>query len=177
VEIIKFSYNWNGKLCNKAFTTIRLHNPRKYIKDNVYNIELNNEILGQAKLIDIKTITPANLNNYISFLDTGYSPNETQKILTTMYKNVSFERVLFDFCLLNYCTPILTPSASSLSEIIIETLKTLISKNNRTPEIVLMKELKQGINTVFQNELKTMAEVGIIKMGSTINDEYIKLNT
>ncbi len=44
---IKFSFNWNNKLENKAFTTIRIHNPNKYKTGNMYEIELNETPKGR----------------------------------------------------------------------------------------------------------------------------------
>lgn len=104
METIKFSFNWNNKLTNKAFTTIRLHNPNKYRRGERYKVECNGQTKGTAILKDIRTFTVANLNDFITYLDTGYNVAETIKLLQTMYKNksVNWNTQKIDFCLLVY---------------------------------------------------------------------------
>jgi hypothetical protein len=104
METIRFSYNWNNKLTNKAFTTIRLHNPNKYRRGGRYMIECNGQTRGMAVLQDIRTFTLASLNDFITYLDTGYNVPETVQLLKRMYKNkaVNWETQKIDFCLLVY---------------------------------------------------------------------------
>ena len=97
---IRFTTNWNNKLLNKAFTTIRIHNPNKYIVGSVYNIELNGKPQGKAILRIIKTLRLSQLNDFICFIDTGYNKEHTTQILSRMYPGVNLNEVLFDFCLL-----------------------------------------------------------------------------
>lgn len=102
LPVIKFSFNWNNKLTNKAFTTIRIHNPKKYIIDQEYSIEISGRATGTAILKAITTVKACNLNEFICYLDTGYSKAETLNILKRMYKGIDVENTLFDFCLLVY---------------------------------------------------------------------------
>ena len=102
MDTIKFSYNWNNKLSNKAFTTLRLHNPNKYKKGTKYSIECKGQLKGTAEIKDIRTLKISSMNDFITFLDTGYNVADTVKILQTMYKNVNWETQLLDFCLLVY---------------------------------------------------------------------------
>jgi hypothetical protein len=106
METIRFSYNWNNKLTNKAFTTLRLHNPRKYQHGGQYKIECGGQLRGVAVLREIRTFTLASLNDFITYLDTGYNVPETVKVLQTMYKNKVFDwsTQKLDFCLLVYET-------------------------------------------------------------------------
>ena len=76
-KTIRFSYNWNNKLDNKAFTTIRLHNPNKYIVGNEYNVEINGKQKGVAFLQDKRTLGINQLNDFICYLDTGYNKQQT----------------------------------------------------------------------------------------------------
>jgi len=100
METINFSTNWNNKLTNRAFTTIRLHNTRKYCVGGEYQITLKNKPLGVATLKKIHTITVHQLTDCMSFLDTGYSTPETINIISKMYPNLDLSNTLFDFCLL-----------------------------------------------------------------------------
>jgi len=104
-KTIRFSYNWNNKLDNKAFTTIRLHNPNKYIVGNEYNVEINGKQKGVAFLQDKRTLGINQLNDFICYLDTGYNKQQTIGMLQRMYKNMNIQTALFDFCLLVYSKP------------------------------------------------------------------------
>lgn len=99
---INFSYNWNGKLNNKAFTTIRIHNPKKYRVGELYNIQIKETPYGTAKLKAITVLKGSQFNEYISHIDTGYNLAEMMNILKRMYPKVNIENTLFDFCLLVY---------------------------------------------------------------------------
>lgn len=102
MEKIKFSTNWNNKLTNKAFTTIRLHNPNKYKLGNRYEIEFRDKTLGFATLQDIRTFNITCLNDFVTYLDTGYNLEETKELLNRMYKGVNWDIQKLDFCLLVY---------------------------------------------------------------------------
>jgi hypothetical protein len=73
LDEIKFSTNWNNKLNNKSFSTIRIFNSNKYI-------------VG-AKIEFEKGFYLNQLSMPMAYLDTGYSRNETIEILKKMYKN------------------------------------------------------------------------------------------
>jgi hypothetical protein len=67
-------------------------------------VECNGQPKGTAILKDIRTFTVANLNDFITYLDTGYNVAETIKLLQTMYKNrpINWNVQKLDFCLLVY---------------------------------------------------------------------------
>jgi hypothetical protein len=92
LPFVDFSYNWNNKINCKAFTTIRLSNSQKYIVDREYWIRLKSEIKSKAILRAVNHFTIDKLNDFISFLDTGYNAFECKKILRRMYPKVDFER-------------------------------------------------------------------------------------
>lgn len=99
---IDFSYNWNNKLLCKAFTTIRLHNPMRYTVGDVFGIYLNNRFMGEAVLKSKRTIRHDKLNEFVSYLDTGYNLEKMAGIFTNMYKNIDLSTAYFDLCLLVY---------------------------------------------------------------------------
>lgn len=96
---IKFSTNWNNKLDCKCFTTIRLNNDKKYRVGEIYDIYLNEKYLGKAELIEKRKIHLQKINNFIAYLDTGYSAAKCKDMLKRMYKNTN---PLLDFNLLKY---------------------------------------------------------------------------
>lgn len=99
METIDFSYNWNNKLECRAFTTLRRHNPTKYKEKETYAIRLKGDTLYEAICIAVKTFPLSKLNVFISYLDTGYSLEETMKIIQRMYRDAT-EETLFDLILL-----------------------------------------------------------------------------
>jgi hypothetical protein len=82
---LKFSYNWNNKLSCAAFTTIRLYNPKKYVRDDVYNIYLKDELVGTAQLVGIRKTKLSSLNEFVARLDTGYSLGQCRQVISRMY--------------------------------------------------------------------------------------------
>jgi uncharacterized protein YqfB (UPF0267 family) len=105
-NIIRFSTNWNNKLSNKAFTTIRLYSPEHYREGETYMIELKNgkeghKFLCYARIQRIKNVKLEQINDYMSYLDTGYSAAECQNIIRKMYPGVKdWDRQLISFILL-----------------------------------------------------------------------------
>lgn len=87
-ERLEFSYNWNEKLFCNFFTTIRLHNRRKYGVGNKYDLYLKKTYMGEVEVIDHKPLTVAKISEWIARLDTGYSAEECQNIIRTMYNKI-----------------------------------------------------------------------------------------
>ena len=101
IDTIKFTYNWNGKLNNHAFTTVRLHNSKKYTVGALYMIECKNITTFAARIIDIRTLKLAQFNEWMAYLDTGYNLAEFKKVVHRMYsKKVNLDTAEFDFILL-----------------------------------------------------------------------------
>lgn len=97
---VYFSHNWNNKLDCKDFTTLRLSNDNKYVVGEVYEIwhkeGKENRCIGEAVLKSKRKFHASKINQFIAYLDTGYSADETKKIIQRMYKK---ENPLMDFCL------------------------------------------------------------------------------
>ena len=93
METLIFSYNWNNKLNCDSFTTIRLHNQKKYQPQATFKIQLKQkkEIMniGIAKVQEVYPCRAHNLSEHACLLDTGYSKAETINIIKNMYKNMS----------------------------------------------------------------------------------------
>lgn len=88
---LKFSYNWNNKLNCNAFTSLRLANPGYYKEGQQYEIICKKEFRGYAVLQRIKVLKLADISDFIAFLDTGYSMDQTRDILKKMYKTANWE--------------------------------------------------------------------------------------
>lgn len=105
MEKLEFSTNWNNKLDCKCFTTIRLYNPNKHFRGNQFEISLQNKLKGKAVVLGITKIKIHELNDYICYLDTGYSRNETIEILQKMYPKVDFRNQYLCIILLKKIEP------------------------------------------------------------------------
>ena len=101
---ISFNQNWNNKLKNKAFTTCRLANPNKYVFGRKYRIKLKGETLGFATCKGIRRFPINKVNEFISYLDTGYAPGAFVNMIKTMYKNkdINWNNQLLDYVLLEW---------------------------------------------------------------------------
>jgi hypothetical protein len=77
MHTIKFSHNWNNKLHNPIFTTIRKYDvlKAKYYKDLItqnFDILLQNKKIGNAKLINMEIIRFNDIPESLLHIDTGY---------------------------------------------------------------------------------------------------------
>jgi len=112
MDRINFTYNWNNKLSGKAFTTLRLKNPRYRIEET-YEIYLKKgkegfSFLCHATIVDIKDITLSGISEYIALLDTGYYARECKEIVRKMYSKSQpdWNRQLLSFILLKKTEPL-----------------------------------------------------------------------
>lgn len=100
-SIISFSYNWNNKLDCKAFTTLRLRST-KYVPGTLYDVYLEKKgsnaiYLGKARCEKVKTLMLEDINEFISFLDTGYNVADCKRIVRRMYNKENPEMILVLF--------------------------------------------------------------------------------
>lgn len=113
MELLKFTENWNNKLDCDVFTTIRLHNPIKYRIGKQFKLvcEKNKKTTidkGEAVIIQMRTITLAQINEWVAAIDTGYSAKECQDIIRMMYKNkpgINIDKHPLDYLLMRKVKP------------------------------------------------------------------------
>lgn len=96
--IIKFSTNWNNKLSCDYFTTIRLASP-KYQVDKIYIIELKGKALKWVRMIEGRIITMAQMNEWVTRLDTGYDCKKFYDLFNRMYPNTDWTTQRLVLCL------------------------------------------------------------------------------
>ncbi len=89
-----------GKLNNRVFTTLRPHNESRYQVGNKYKIFLNDEYRGTATLKGKRTFRISEINEFISYIDAGCSPQELKEMLTEIYKRSNIHTFKWDFLLL-----------------------------------------------------------------------------
>ena len=83
---LTFNYNWNNKLRNTCFSTIRIWQPDKYVLNEHYSVYLKQYWLGTAELVMARDFTFVYLTQGMALLDTGYTKTEVQGILRKMYE-------------------------------------------------------------------------------------------
>lgn len=90
INRITFGYNWNGKLDCDYYTTIRLHNPKKWKVGDIKEVWLKQgkewEQLDSVEILAVKTFSLEKLTDWIAYLDTGYNRAHALKIFRNMYK-------------------------------------------------------------------------------------------
>ena len=101
MDLIPFTYNWNNKLNCSAFTTIRIYNQTKHYVGNRVEITLkgsNEKRFGT--IMAVKPFLLHHLTPFMSYLDTGYSVGECQKIISKMYPTIDLAKKQFAFILI-----------------------------------------------------------------------------
>lgn len=91
MNYINFSYNWNNKLDNLAFTSIRLRNDEKYHIGKTFEVVYQKMGKGAHEIRAIKHLKLDEINEFIARIDTGYSSAKAINILKTMYKNKNID--------------------------------------------------------------------------------------
>jgi len=88
---LQFYHNWNNKLDNICFSTIRLYNGNKYFPGATFDVELITKgqtiPKGTAQALIVYKIKINELTEYYARMDTSYGREETINIIRTMYKN------------------------------------------------------------------------------------------
>lgn len=85
MKTIKFSHNWNNKLNNDIFTTIRKSTPGKkdYYLDSIcdtFEVSLNGKIRGEVCLIMVEEMKFKDIPITIFRLDTGLDDSRTEEL-------------------------------------------------------------------------------------------------
>lgn len=107
--LIRFSQNWNGKLNNRFFTTIRLdsiiYKPGQYYQiwkkeRNPFSNKIEDVYSFKGLLHEKKIITLDQLPAITAALDTGYSLAETKGIFRKMYPSADWSTQLLNILLI-----------------------------------------------------------------------------
>jgi len=100
MNILDFSYNWNNKLNNAAFTSLRLRNDEKYVVGSRYAILLKDKKIQEAELVAVKHFLLNDINEFIARIDTGYTRDKCIELIKVMYKNKGIDFNTKQFSLL-----------------------------------------------------------------------------
>lgn len=84
---LNFSYNWNGKLDNDFFTTIRISDYYN-VNDEVFLLLKKTAFDTGKVMLKIETKIDK-LTDLVSYLDTGYDRNTTIQLLKKMYSGIT----------------------------------------------------------------------------------------
>jgi hypothetical protein len=92
---IKFSYNWNNKLNNIVFCTIRKTNSF-YCSGHTYDLYLKSteknstsgtiiKFIGKGEILEKLSLPIEKIPEYIFWLDTGFSKGETISVIQKIW--------------------------------------------------------------------------------------------
>lgn len=95
---ISFTRNWNNKLNCSAFTTFRIHNERRRPGGTVDIVCEKEGIRFTAEIKAVMTTSLSEVDEFISYIDTGYPVDEFKTIIRRMHKNA--DDCLFDLIIL-----------------------------------------------------------------------------
>lgn len=86
MKVIRFSNNWNGKLDNKIFSTIRATNPAysKLRAGDTVTISYDNQDRQAIVISIVRHKNKSELSDWLLSLDTGYRPATARKIINSL---------------------------------------------------------------------------------------------
>lgn len=84
---INFSNNWNGKLFNDCFSTIRLYNSDTFYLGAEIDIQLKRQELGTAKIVAVRKFRFEQIDDFIGFTETGKPAAYLSTITKKFYLN------------------------------------------------------------------------------------------
>ena len=107
MNTIKFSHNWNNKLNNDIFTTIRNHTPEKELHymsqiGNRLSVELNKKKFREARLIDVDVKEYVEIDIALLRLDTGI---QYIKEIEKVFIKFGMKDYLSDMLILTFAKP------------------------------------------------------------------------
>jgi hypothetical protein len=109
--IIKFAINWNLKLTNIVFSTIRLKNEQKFKLNQNYDIQildgLHQNIMGECECIYIKHFKLQEITEPLFLLDMALNKKDGIKMINHLYEDkkdqgFDLENAEFSFMLLQW---------------------------------------------------------------------------
>lgn len=83
LRVINFSQDWNGKLCNDYFTTVRLDS--SFRVDEEVQINLSKKPFKVCKIVLKKPVYINAINDWFAYIDSGYDAAYMKSILLRMY--------------------------------------------------------------------------------------------
>lgn len=90
----EFTANWNGKLFNDNFGTVRMHNPGKYSIGDEHEIFLKSASMGIASIVSVRIIRYDQLNDALAYLDCGKPLQYLAGLLKKFYPDIKPETQL-----------------------------------------------------------------------------------
>jgi len=103
----RFSFNFNNKLRNRSFTTIRLFNEKKYKPGELHAIILKTKdnvvtLYGEAEVVESRKIYGRDFNEFIAQIDIGHSLDKLKFLLETIYRGEDIDNTAFSLVLFRY---------------------------------------------------------------------------
>jgi len=121
MDSINFSHPWCGnsdhfKIHHQRFTTIRKHNPKKYVKGRSIGICYREKPVKICTIKNVDTCTLQSISGRTFISDTGYNKTESLKIFSKMYNmsEAALCSIMFDVIYLETDCMLISESAKSV---------------------------------------------------------------
>jgi hypothetical protein len=90
IRTIKFTKNWNGKLFQNNYTTIRSYH---IDRDTLVDIELKGAFHHQARVVESLTCKIKDIPEWVYLLDTGLGRIEAEKLILQLSKKTQEDAI------------------------------------------------------------------------------------
>lgn len=85
MEAINFKQNYGGKLFNDWFSTVRLHDPEKFINGNSLEVYLRKYNMGIAQIVAVRTFYFHQIRDVLAQIECGNNASYLATILQSIY--------------------------------------------------------------------------------------------
>lgn len=114
---LKYSTNWNQKLCLNIFADIRVYNKNHHFEGNVVDVEYQAKtgiIEFKAEIEKVVPIMLDKVSEAMWYMITGYDRENSLKIISQMYKNkgIEIDKLFFAILILRHRPDLTTSKAS-----------------------------------------------------------------
>ena len=94
IDRLKFSRNWNNKLNNDYFTTIRIADIKRFYVGKTMEIQLNDTHFCYTEIVKTYECFLDELKDLICYIDTGYNAATAKGMFRRMYEaqNIDFSQ-------------------------------------------------------------------------------------
>jgi len=104
---LKYSNNWNQKLCLNIFADLRVYNKYNHFEGNIVDVEYTSKTGLIEFKGEIEKVTPVMLDKISEsmwYMITGYNRENSLKIINQMYKNkgIELDKVFFAILIIRH---------------------------------------------------------------------------
>lgn len=84
---ITLKENYNGKLLCSFFSIVELHDPEKHKQGKILDCYLNDALMGEIEVVEVRTLPFNSLSPVLSYIDIGQPPHKKAAQLRQAWDN------------------------------------------------------------------------------------------